>query len=81
MSNKKQTAVEYLIKEFSEILGDIKTEPMQDLLIVDAINKAKEMEKEQMKSIYNPTIMQNEDSKLYAKSFEQYYKETYTDKP
>jgi hypothetical protein len=44
----KQTAVEFLVKEFSEILGKIKTEPMQDLLLVDAVNKAKEMEKQQI---------------------------------
>jgi hypothetical protein len=43
----KQTAVEYLVKELSEILGPLKTEAMQDLLLVDAINKAKEMEKQQ----------------------------------
>jgi hypothetical protein len=48
----KQTAVEFLVKEFSEILGQIKTEPMQDLLLVDAINRAKEMEKEQRKQEY-----------------------------
>ena len=47
MSNNKQTAVEWLVKEFSEILGPLKTKPMQDLLIVDAINQAKQMEKEQ----------------------------------
>ena len=45
---KKQTAVEYLVKELSEILGPLKTEAMQDLLLVDAINKAKEMEKQQI---------------------------------
>jgi hypothetical protein len=48
----KQTAVNYLIKEFSDILGKLKTEPMQDLLLVDAINKALQMEKEQIKSAY-----------------------------
>jgi hypothetical protein len=43
----KQTAVEYLVKEFSAILGPIKTEAMQDLLLVDAIEQAKQMEREQ----------------------------------
>ena len=42
------TAVEFLIKEFSEILGKIKTQPMEDLLLVDAIKQAKEMEKQQI---------------------------------
>jgi hypothetical protein len=50
----KQTAVEYLLKELSEILGPLKTEAMQDLLLVDAINKSKEMEKQQIiDAIYN----------------------------
>jgi len=48
----KKTAVDYLIKEFSDILGKLKTEPMQDLLLVDAINKAKTMEIEQIKDAY-----------------------------
>lgn len=43
----KQTAVEYLIKEFSNILGKIQTEPLQDLFLIDAIKQAKEMEKQQ----------------------------------
>lgn len=48
----KKTAVDYLIKEFSDILGKLKTEPMQDLLLVDAINKAKTIEIEQIKDAY-----------------------------
>lgn len=43
----QETAVEFLINEISVILGPIETKPMQDLLIVDAINKAKEMDKQQ----------------------------------
>jgi hypothetical protein len=42
----KQTAVEFLIKEFSDILGLLDTKPMQDLLMMDAMKKAKAMEKE-----------------------------------
>jgi hypothetical protein len=38
------TSVNYLIKEISAVLGALKTEPMQDLLLVDAINKAKEIQ-------------------------------------
>ena len=44
----EQTAVDYLLKEISVILGPLETKPMQDLLMVDAINKAKEMEKQQL---------------------------------
>ena len=47
----KQTAIDYLIKELSAILGPLETKPMQDLLVVDAINKAKQMEKEQQFNI------------------------------
>ena len=42
------TSVNYLIKEISAVLGAIKTEPMQDLLLVDAINKAKEMHRKEI---------------------------------
>ena len=52
MSKTEQTSIEYLIKEFSEILGPIETQPMQDLLLVDAINKAKAMHKEELKEMY-----------------------------
>ena len=48
----KQTAVEFLIKEFSEILGPIDTKPMQDLLIMDAMKQAKEMEKQQIENAW-----------------------------
>ena len=48
----KKTAVDYLIKEFSDILGKLETKPMQNLLLVDAINKAKTMEIEQIKDAY-----------------------------
>ena len=43
-----QTAVEYLVKEFSAILGPLKTEPMQDLLLVDAIERANKMFEQQI---------------------------------
>ncbi len=44
---KKETAVDFLVKEVSAILGPINTEPIQDMLLVAAIEKAKEMEMEQ----------------------------------
>ena len=49
----QQTAVDYLIKQISEILGPLKTEGMTDLLLVDAIQKAKQMEKEQIQEAWN----------------------------
>jgi hypothetical protein len=77
----KQTAVEWLIKEFSAILGPIKTEPMQDMLLGDAFKKAKAMEKEQIKHAYdwgetNASDECNGDGPTHD-NFEQYYNETY----
>ena len=79
MSNKKQTAVEWLINEFSEILGPLETKPIQDLLMVDAIKQAKEMEKQQ---IINACDVGFDDGcgfieDIKYKNAEQYYKETY----
>jgi hypothetical protein len=68
----KQTAVEFLVKEISDILGVIKIEPIKDLLLVDAINKAKEMEKEQMRDASCPFIGGWEDDE-----FEYWYNEKY----
>jgi hypothetical protein len=70
----KQTAVNYLIKEFSDILGPIETKPMQDLLIMAAIKQAKEMEKEQM---FNSFMAFESNTEENEKLFDEYYKETY----
>jgi hypothetical protein len=48
----KQTAVEFLIKEFSEILGPLETKPMQDLLMMDAMKQAKQMDIEQKRNMF-----------------------------
>lgn len=74
MANK-QTAVEYLVKEFSAILGPIKTEPMQDLLLADAMKKANQMEKEQHSETWIGSRMSNYIG--LQKSFEEYYNENY----
>jgi hypothetical protein len=50
---KKQTAVEFLIKEFSDIIGPLDTKPMQDLLMMDAMKMAKAMEKEHNEYFFN----------------------------
>jgi hypothetical protein len=52
MSEQQKTAVDFLVKEFSEILGPLKTEPMQDMLMVDAIKKAKEIFRQQIEDAY-----------------------------
>ena len=48
----KQTAVEWLVEELSDVLGPMDTNSIRDLLLMDAINRAKEMEKEQMVDWY-----------------------------
>lgn len=72
----KQSAVDYMLKELSAILGPVPTEPMQDLLMVEAVTKAKEMFEEQIKRAYNQGVV-NEISIYSTISEEQYYKETY----
>jgi hypothetical protein len=49
----KKTAVEFLIKEFSDIIGPLDTKPMQDLLMMDAMKMAKAMEKEHNEYFFN----------------------------
>lgn len=40
---KQISAVDFLIKEFSDIMGVIETTPMQNLLMVDGLTQAKEL--------------------------------------
>lgn len=70
----KQTAVDFLIKEFSDILGKIKTEPIQDLLLVDAVNKAKEIQKQYVKDAF---IIGINNGVHGYKTSEEYYEKTY----
>jgi hypothetical protein len=74
-AEQKQTAVEFLIKEFSDILGPLDTKPMQDLLMMDAMKRAKAMEKEQIIDTF-------QDSRILSitnncNSGENYYNETF----
>ena len=68
--SKKQTAVDYLVKELSAILGPLETKPMQDLLMIDAINKAKQMEEEQIMD----TMCQQLQMEVNASETQKYYK-------
>ena len=71
----KQTAVDFLIEEFNAILGKVNFTAMQGLLINDAVEKAREMEKEQIinafkeGNLYHGWALKHEP--------EQYYNETY----
>lgn len=40
---KQISAVDFLVKEFSDILGAIETNSMQNLLMVDGVKQAKEL--------------------------------------
>lgn len=82
MNNKKQSSVEWLIKEFSEILGPIKTQPMQDLLLTDAINKAKAMHKKEIIDACNQKEFQDIDGYGIHETIskgEEYYDQIYGD--
>lgn len=71
----KQTAVDFLVKEFSDIIGKINLGPISDLLLVDAIKKAKEMEKKQIINAVHDSMGINFEFD-YRKA-EQYYNQTY----
>jgi hypothetical protein len=76
MSNKK-TAVDYLLREISEILGEVSTHGLQNLLLVDAYKKAKAMEKEQIIDAFNESRLTNPMLGFKHVTFEEYYNETY----
>lgn len=77
----KQTAVEFLVKELSEILGPLETQPMQNLLMVDAIKKAKEMEKQQIIDAVDSANKKWRSSHAeFILNGQQYYNETFKNK-
>lgn len=49
----KQTAVEFLHSEYKRIFGDVLVKPNQVMEMADALNKAKEIEKEENKNLYS----------------------------
>ena len=73
MSNKQQTAVEWLMNELTKLgSGAVRT-------FGELFEQAKELEKEQMFEFWNKGIDCTEEG---GKSFEHYYNETYkTGKP
>ena len=75
----KQTSVDFLIEEFSAIFGKVNFTAMQGLLMKDAVEKSREMNKGQIMQAYNDgkfAIINIEKNK----SLEQYYNETYKNK-
>jgi hypothetical protein len=74
----KQTSVDFLIKEFSAIFGKVNFTAMQGLLMKDAVEKAREMEKEQMwEYIKKNYCIGHKSLEFHRLEFEQYYNETY----
>ena len=73
----KQSSVDFIIKEFSDILGQLKTQPIQDLLLLDAVQKAKEMHKEEIVEHHTWLLsgVMNEESA--RKDGEDYYNQKY----
>ena len=75
---EEQTAVEFLVEEFSAIIGKINFTAMQGLLMKDAIEKAKEMEKEQIMEAHGDERDYLTDSGSFITiSAEEYYNKTY----
>jgi glycosyltransferase A (GT-A) superfamily protein (DUF2064 family) len=76
----QQSAVDFLAEEINAILGKIGANNLQDYLLTDAINKAKEMEKRQLIAF---GYMQIENTKaeiegcFYLKLPEQIFDEIY----
>lgn len=79
MSNEKQTAVQFMLKEFSAIIGELKTTVMQNLLLKDAYDKALQMEREQIEKAYlsgnEDTVSEFEEDREMSPS--DYYDKTY----
>jgi hypothetical protein len=73
-----KTAVQYLVKEFSDILGKLETNPMQDLL-VDAIKKAKELEKRQIINAYDQDLYGGLHGHRKFENGAEYYSKTFNE--
>tara|TARA_R110000868_G_scaffold163659_1_gene395966 strand:+ start:118 stop:363 length:246 start_codon:yes stop_codon:yes gene_type:complete len=75
---KKQTAVEFLVEEFSSILEKLNFTSVQGLLLKDAIEKSKEMEKQQIIDAHGDEQSYLQDDGSWKTVYvEQYYNEIY----
>ena len=82
MSNKKQTAVKFLHSEYKKIIGDTQVTFAQMLKKTDALEQAKEMEKQQIIDAFDKGISNGKENDYYILICygEQYYNETYETK-
>ena len=74
---KKQTSIDFLIKEFSAIFENVNFTAMQGLLLKDAVERAKEMEKEQIIEAHLHGMDFIPVDPSYKGDAENYYNETY----
>jgi hypothetical protein len=80
-----QTAVEYLADKVSEIIGYIPQTVKQEEALLEALEKAKEMEKQQITDAFNDgnwvgrcaIVDDNLSNKTIEKSAQTYYNETF----
>jgi hypothetical protein len=75
----KQTAVEFLTEKVSEIIGRIPLTVEQEEALLEALEKAKDMEEEQHQETWFESTKQFDNSAemTYKKEFKQYYTETF----
>jgi len=76
-NNKQQTAVEWLVEQFTfKTIGGVYTTDGTDD-VTNLVEHAKEMDKERIKKVWDDGVI----SATYGKpiTFEQYYKQTYGD--
>jgi hypothetical protein len=76
-----KTAVEYLHSEYKRILGSVLVTPQQVIEMSDALEKAKEMEKEQIiEAHFNGCEigeMFNNENRAFITDSEEYYNRTF----
>jgi hypothetical protein len=73
----KQTAVEFLVIKFKEIVKVFDIDENQLILLLDAIKTSKEMEKEQIKEAYMSALPYGLEYSHYDKYANKYYNEIY----
>jgi hypothetical protein len=71
----KQTSVDFLIEEFSAILGKVNFTAMQGLLLKDAVERAREMNEGQITeafkegNLYHGWALKHEPEQYYNKTY------------
>ena len=78
----RQTAVEFLHSEYKRILGDVLVKPSQAIKMADALEQAKEMEKQQIIEAHGNQTKKSSgiSNYTYTLTGEQYYNETFKKK-